>query len=77
MQAAAESYVALLLREMRATPPAAEVEKPLRSLYFGGGTPSLTPPRLIARIISEVRSRYGLEEGAECTLEMDPGPPGP
>ena len=71
--AAAESYVSLLLREIRATPAVAGGDRPLQSLYFGGGTPSLTPPRLIAQIITEIRARYGLEDDAECTLEMDPG----
>lgn len=71
--AAAERYVALLLREMRATPAAGADEEALKSLYFGGGTPSLTPPPLLATLIKEVRERYGLDADAECTLEMDPG----
>ena len=71
--AAAERDVALLLREMRATPAAGADEEALKSLYFGGGTPSLTPPPLLATLIKEVRERYGLDADAECTLEMDPG----
>lgn len=73
--AAAEQYVGLLLREMRASPRAAEGvgTAPLRSVYFGGGTPSLTPPALLAAILSELRSTHGVEEHAEVTLEMDPG----
>ena len=69
----AERYCALLRREMAASPARASVAPPLRSLYFGGGTPSLTPPDLLAGIITEVRTRYGLADGAEVTLEMDPG----
>lgn len=63
--AAAERYVALLLREIRATPATGRDDAPLRSLYFGGGTPSLTPPPLLARLIDEVRDRYGLTADAE------------
>jgi len=72
---AAERYVGLLLREMRASPLVAEGpgSAPLRSIYFGGGTPSLTPPPLLAAIIAELRSTHGVEEDAEITLEMDPG----
>mmetsp|Transcript_13517 Transcript_13517/g.26327 ORF Transcript_13517/g.26327 Transcript_13517/m.26327 type:complete len:422 (+) Transcript_13517:94-1359(+) len=70
--AAAERYVNLLLREINASPSGIE-DQPLRSIYFGGGTPSLTPPRLLSRIIQTVRSRYGLHRDFECTLEMDPG----
>ena len=71
--AAAERYVALLRREISATPAAPS--PPLRSLYFGGGTPSLTPPRLVEELVGCVRERYGLAEGAELTLEMDKGSP--
>jgi oxygen-independent coproporphyrinogen-3 oxidase len=46
---------------------------PLRSLYLGGGTPSLLPAGEAARIVEHVRSRYGLESGAEVTLESNPG----
>lgn len=39
------------------------------SLYFGGGTPSLAPPELLARIVDLVP---GVEE-MEVTLEANPG----
>jgi oxygen-independent coproporphyrinogen-3 oxidase len=47
---------------------------PLRSLYFGGGTPSLVPPDRLARLTATIRDRYGLASGAEVTLEANPGP---
>ena len=46
----------------------------LASLYFGGGTPSLLPAATIARLIDLVRDRFGLIDGAEVTLEVNPGP---
>jgi oxygen-independent coproporphyrinogen-3 oxidase len=46
----------------------------LRSLYLGGGTPSLLPPEAIARLIGVVSERYGLASDAEVTLEANPGP---
>ncbi len=39
------------------------------SLYFGGGTPSLCPPELLARMVAAVP----LEPEAEITLEANPG----
>ena len=39
------------------------------SLYFGGGTPSLAPPELIASLIQG----FPLIDGAERTLEVNPG----
>ncbi|MEO7663932.1 MAG: coproporphyrinogen-III oxidase family protein [Candidatus Limnocylindrales bacterium] len=47
---------------------------PLRSLYLGGGTPSLLPPRDVAGLVDLVASRYGLAPDVEVTLEANPGP---
>ncbi len=47
---------------------------PLESLYLGGGTPSLLAPDEVARIVEQVRRRFGLIAGAEVTLEANPGP---
>ena len=47
---------------------------PLASLYFGGGTPSLLPGATVARLIDLVRTRFGLADGAEITIEANPGP---
>jgi len=46
----------------------------LRTVYFGGGTPSLAGGEWLERLISIVRRRYGLAPGAEVTLETNPGP---
>ena len=48
--------------------------RPLRSVYLGGGTPSLLPPAEVARLLDQVRRRFGIENGAEVTLEANPGP---
>ena len=47
---------------------------PLRTLYLGGGTPSLLPAPTLAALIALVRERYGLAEDAEVSLEANPGP---
>ena len=47
---------------------------PLRSVYLGGGTPSLMPPAQVARLIGLARGRFGLAPDAEITLEANPGP---
>jgi oxygen-independent coproporphyrinogen-3 oxidase len=46
----------------------------LATLYFGGGTPSLISAEWLSRLIGIVRRRYGLDAGAEITLEANPGP---
>ena len=42
------------------------------SIFFGGGTPSLMPPDLVAALIEAADQRWGLIEGAEITLEANP-----
>ena len=52
---------------------AAHIEKrPLTSLYFGGGTPSLAPQAVIASLMSAAERLFGFADGAEITLEANP-----
>ncbi len=44
----------------------------LTSIYFGGGTPSLMPPGLVAEVIADAADTLGLADGAEITLEANP-----
>src|SRR6266568_2492047 len=43
-----------------------------RSLYLGGGTPSLWDPARVAEVVAAVRSRFALPAQAEVTLEANP-----
>lgn len=47
--------------------------RPIVSVFFGGGTPSLFAPELIARLLDGVRERLPLVDDAEITLETNPG----
>ena len=52
-----------------------EGDRPLlRSLYLGGGTPSMLSAEATARLIRTVRDRFGLADDAEVTIEANPGP---
>jgi oxygen-independent coproporphyrinogen-3 oxidase len=42
------------------------------TIYFGGGTPSLVPPRQIGELIAVLKARYEIASGAEVTLEANP-----
>ncbi len=44
----------------------------LRSLYFGGGTPSLAPLSVIESVISACDRLWGFEAAPEITLEANP-----
>lgn len=45
----------------------------VNSIFFGGGTPSLLEPQLISRVFEELKSVFSVEDGAEITLEANPG----
>jgi coproporphyrinogen III oxidase-like Fe-S oxidoreductase len=45
----------------------------LRSVYLGGGTPSLLDARQVAALLDAVARRFGIASGAEVTLEANPG----
>jgi oxygen-independent coproporphyrinogen-3 oxidase len=47
--------------------------RPLHSVFFGGGTPSLFAADAIARILDGVAARMTLPREAEVTLETNPG----
>lgn len=44
----------------------------LESVFFGGGTPSLMPPVLVARLLEEAERLWGFADGIEITLEGNP-----
>ncbi len=45
----------------------------LRSLYFGGGTPSVLAPGAIGALLNECEALFGIEAEAEVTCECNPG----
>jgi oxygen-independent coproporphyrinogen-3 oxidase len=67
-----DAYVAALLDDL-----AGDLElaagRPVESVFFGGGTPSLFSARAIARILASIGSALPLRPGAEVTLEANPG----
>lgn len=42
------------------------------SVFFGGGTPSLMPPQLVAKLLIEAGRRFGFADEVEITLEANP-----
>eukprot|EP00933_Yihiella_yeosuensis_P070692 TRINITY_DN78841_c0_g1_i1.p1 TRINITY_DN78841_c0_g1~~TRINITY_DN78841_c0_g1_i1.p1 ORF type:complete len:415 (-),score=83.41 TRINITY_DN78841_c0_g1_i1:554-1798(-) len=46
--------------------------KALRSVYFGGGTPSLLPIEGFKQILEALADRFSIEDDAEITVELDP-----
>jgi putative oxygen-independent coproporphyrinogen III oxidase len=71
-----DAYTDLLLADLDADLRdfgAAIHGRPIVSVFFGGGTPSLFAPELIARFLDGVRERLPLVDDCEITLETNPG----
>jgi putative oxygen-independent coproporphyrinogen III oxidase len=66
------AYVDALIADLEQATPQVWGRK-IRSVFFGGGTPSLFSAESIDRILSHVRMLTPLEYGAEVTLEANPG----
>ncbi len=47
-------------------------DRPARTVFFGGGTPTLLPTSDLARMLDAVRDALGIAEGAEVTTEANP-----
>lgn len=60
-----------LITDMRHEAACAGAE-PLDSVFFGGGTPSLMPPSLVAALLGEAERLWGFAPGIEITLEANP-----
>ncbi|MES2636549.1 MAG: radical SAM family heme chaperone HemW [Pseudomonadota bacterium] len=65
-------YVAALIADLEQSVPRVYGRK-IKSVFFGGGTPSLFSAQSIAEILSAVRMLTPLEYDAEITLEANPG----
>ena len=65
-------YVAALERDLESQ--AGDVRgRPVVSIFFGGGTPSLFPPEAIGRVLEAVRHHLEVASDCEITLEANPG----
>jgi len=46
--------------------------KNLKSIYFGGGTPSILKDELLGRLFKEIHKHYQIDDHAEITFEANP-----
>jgi putative oxygen-independent coproporphyrinogen III oxidase len=67
-----EAYVAQLLADLDHELPRI-AGRPIQSVFFGGGTPSLFAPSAFARVLDVLRQRAALPGDAEVTVEANPG----
>ena len=65
-------YVETLIRELTGW---GEVlgHPPVRTIFFGGGTPSYHPPKDLEKIHIAIQTAFEVEDDAEITMECNPG----
>lgn len=68
----AEAYMACLYKELKMRGEELK-DYIFDTVYFGGGTPSYIPPKLILGAMNQIRKCFRLTKDAEVTLELNPG----
>lgn len=68
-----DRYTAALIRDIESQATARPAERPLVSVFLGGGTPSLFSPASIGRVLDASRAAFGFADDIEITLEANPG----
>ncbi|NJM87882.1 MAG: coproporphyrinogen III oxidase [Hydrococcus sp. RU_2_2] len=63
-------YVEVLCQEIAVTP---KFGQSLKTVFFGGGTPSLLNVKNLDRILEALSQRFGIASDAEISMEIDPG----
>lgn len=65
-----ENYVNILLAEIKIT---VNLGSSLKTIFFGGGTPSLLPIPFLTKILQGLDQKFGIDQNCEISLEIDPG----
>lgn len=66
------SWADALTRELETIAPRLDARRPLASIFFGGGTPSLMPGATVGKVLQTAERLFGFEPNIEITLEANP-----
>lgn len=67
-----EDYLSALLADLN-NDLASVNGREVKSIFLGGGTPSIFSPQLVAKLLSEIKKMLPLAVEAEITMEANPG----
>lgn len=67
-----ERYLDALEAEIELAANAMPAGLPLRHLHFGGGSPTLVPPKRMVALMDRLRKRFAFGPDAEIAIEVDP-----
>ena len=59
-------------RDLETSRSIIQENKPVTSIYFGGGTPSLMSPDFLTTLIHKIKELFNISPSAEITLEANP-----
>ena len=66
-----QAYVDAVCEELRQR-SGEQSGHPIRTIYFGGGTPTLLPVELLSKIVATLRNLFDLSQLEEATIEANP-----
>ncbi len=69
-KAQATTYLQALCTEMKCYAP---VTAPLRTIFIGGGTPSILSASALTQLFVDLHTYFDVQPGAEITVEANPG----
>ncbi len=64
------AYVDAVTDEIKLIGPGANF--PIHTIYFGGGTPSVTPIRLLAQLVEAIQASFHVTSDVEVSFEANP-----
>jgi oxygen-independent coproporphyrinogen-3 oxidase len=65
-----EAFVTAILKEIELQK--GYLNEPIKTIYFGGGTPSLLEPSQLKQILEALYTHFEIAPTIECTLEANP-----
>jgi oxygen-independent coproporphyrinogen-3 oxidase len=71
-EALVQDYLEALRRELQQAAPAMPAGESLRSIYFGGGTPTILDPSCLCSLLSLSKRFFNWDQSIEITVEANP-----
>lgn len=68
-----QRYVQALLADLQRDVSTFQIDRPIQTIFIGGGTPSLFSPEAIDSLLTGIRQSVKLAADIEITLEANPG----
>ena len=65
-------YIDLLIQESKIARSEVSTSKPISTIFFGGGTPTLMEPADLGRVLKSLEADFGFAQDIEVTIEANP-----